>query len=186
MVLASRVRVGIVLHAAVNVAFAGVALATDEAAGPAGTGTGTGAVAVAAVARVSVVGAAVESPPAVVAVRPTTTTVTTPRPPVASTRQRGGGSAAGTRVVTSTGYCLDGITASGAEVGPGQAAMNDVPLGTHVQILDGPLAGTRFVVTDRIGHGTELDVWFDDCDDAVAYGRRRVTIRTSGGVGATP
>jgi 3D (Asp-Asp-Asp) domain-containing protein len=85
-----------------------------------------------------------------------------------------------TRQVTSTGYCLTGITASGDRVGPGMAAMNGVPLGTRWQISGGPRNGQTLTVTDRIGHGTEFDIWFPTCDAARQYGRRTITVELLG------
>jgi 3D (Asp-Asp-Asp) domain-containing protein len=81
------------------------------------------------------------------------------------------------RVVVSTGYCLRGTTASGRQVGHGQVAMNGVPLGSSWHVLSGPLAGRTLVATDRIGHGSDFDIWFPSCAEARAYGRR--TIRVS-------
>ncbi|MBA2282687.1 MAG: hypothetical protein H0W25_15870 [Acidimicrobiia bacterium] len=83
----------------------------------------------------------------------------------------------GSRRVVSTGYCLQGTTASGHPVGPGQVAMNDVPLGTVWTVDSGPLAGVVLVVTDRIGHGTDFDVWFGSCDAARRYGRRTIVVQ---------
>ena len=105
---------------------------------------------------------------------PTTTTTAAP------TRRRtvaSGGSGGSGRQVMSTGYCLEGITASGGPVRPGIVAMNGVSLGTRWRILDGPLAGATLEATDRIGHSTDFDIWFASCDDAIAYGRRTITIQ---------
>lgn len=82
----------------------------------------------------------------------------------------------GRRLVSSTGYCLDGQTADGGEVGPGGVAMNGVPLGSRWRVVDGSLAGSVLTVNDRIGRGSDFDVWFDDCDDASAYGRQVITV----------
>lgn len=98
-------------------------------------------------------------------------------PPTTAPAGNGGGA---TRRVESTGYCLRGITASGVEVGHGQAAMNGVPLGTEWLVHDGPQAGRTFEVTDRIGHSTEFDIWFATCDDAIIYGRRTITVEQIG------
>lgn len=85
-----------------------------------------------------------------------------------------------TRDVESTGYCLEGTTSSGAEVGPGMVAMNGVALGSRWLVHDGPFRGATLEVTDRIGHSTEFDIWFDDCTDAVEYGRRTITVERVG------
>lgn len=101
----------------------------------------------------------------------TTSTTTSTTIPSAPTAARGG-----IRRVVSTGYCLEGTTASGVPVGPGMVAMNGVALGSRWRVHDGPLRGSTLEVTDRIGHSTEFDIWFDDCADAVAYGRRTIGV----------
>ena len=113
----------------------------------------------------------------------TTTAVTSPgRAPTTTPRVRSAASnpAGRTRRVVSTGYCLDGVTSSGATVGPGMVAMNGVALGSRWLVHDGPFDGATLEVTDRIGHSTEFDIWFDDCADAVAYGRRTITVERVG------
>ena len=42
-------------------------------------------------------------------------------------------------------------------------------------MLAGPLAGTVLTVNDRIGWGSEFDIWFATCAEAVAYGRHPIT-----------
>ncbi len=82
----------------------------------------------------------------------------------------------GERLVSSTGYCLDGTTADGGGVGAGGVAMNGVPLGSSWRVLDGSLAGSVLTVNDRIGHSSEFDIWFDDCDAAAGYGRQTIAV----------
>jgi 3D (Asp-Asp-Asp) domain-containing protein len=173
MSLGARVRVGIALHVAVNVGFAGAAVAAVEPASIAGR---------LVTAPASVVAPAIASAPVAAAVTapPTTPTTSQASERAAPAPSRGAPSGAGPRTVTSTAYCLDGTTASGSPVRTGIAAMNGVPLGTSVQVLDGPLAGTTLVVADRIGHGSELDVWFADCEAARSYGRRAVRVALGG------
>jgi hypothetical protein len=108
----------------------------------------------------------------------TTTTVAPAPPPPASAEARR--RPPSSRRVVSTGYCLDGPTASGVAAGPGMAAMNGVALGSRWQVVDGPFGGATLEVTDRIGHSTEFDIWFDDCAEARAYGRRTITIERVG------
>jgi 3D (Asp-Asp-Asp) domain-containing protein len=121
----------------------------------------------------------VASDPVELGLQPATTTTTMP-PTVeapASARPRNGAAA---RTVTSTGYCLDGTTADGGHTGPGEVAMNGVPLGSTWAVRSGPLAGRVLVVTDRIGHGSQFDVWFSTCSAARAYGRRTIEIVRTG------
>lgn len=77
--------------------------------------------------------------------------------------------------VSSTAYCEHGLTASGAQTHPGVAASNRHPLGTKIR-LSRPAFGRRvFVIRDRIGYGSELDLWTGNCGTALAWGRRTVT-----------
>ena len=88
--------------------------------------------------------------------------------------------------VVSTAYgpgCGAGpTTASGAGVREGMVAMgtmsDPVPaFGAVVRILTGSMAGAEFVVTDRIGHGSQLDLFRWDCGAARTYGRQVVEIQ---------
>ncbi|MGH2556396.1 MAG: hypothetical protein ACRDHO_11840 [Actinomycetota bacterium] len=80
--------------------------------------------------------------------------------------------------VDSTAYCLTETMANGELAHPGAAAMNGVPFGTRVVVLDGPLGGRRLVVKDRIGRGSEFDVAMPgECRRAREYGRRQIRIR---------
>ncbi len=67
--------------------------------------------------------------------------------------------------------------ANGQYVHDGAVAMNCVPFGTRYLVLDGPRAGGTFTVKDRIGHGSDFDIWMASRSAAIAYGRRAVTIR---------
>lgn len=109
-----------------------------------------------------------------------TTTTTQRRTTTTQDASRGSLPIGTTRQVSSTGYCLTGITASGVRVGHGQAAMNGVPLGTTWRVTGGPRDGEVFEVTDRIGHGTDFDIWFPTCSAAIEYGRRAVTVELIG------
>jgi 3D (Asp-Asp-Asp) domain-containing protein len=55
--------------------------------------------------------------------------------------------------------------------------MNMLPLGSHIRILTGPLAGYVATVLDRIGWGTDLDVWMASCWEARQYGKQVVQIQ---------
>lgn len=87
-------------------------------------------------------------------------------------------SSAPVRRVSSTAYCLTGRMASGRFVYPGAAAMNGVPLGSRYRVLDGPRAGSTFVIEDRIGHSSGFDIAYPgNCGAARAYGRRTISIQ---------
>jgi 3D (Asp-Asp-Asp) domain-containing protein len=85
-------------------------------------------------------------------------------------------SAPGTITVTATGYSLPGHTATGLPVGYGVVAVDPsvIPLGTRVTIPgygEGVAADTGSAVT-----GYTIDLWFPTLADALAWGRRTVTI----------
>lgn len=71
----------------------------------------------------------------------------------------------------STMYCLQGVMANGRYVHEGAVASNWHPLGTRLIVN-----GRRYVVEDRIGWGTHLDIWTSSCYRARAYGRVRVRV----------
>jgi hypothetical protein len=73
------------------------------------------------------------------------------------------------RTVSSTAYCLPGPTW-------GTVAMNDVPKGTRWHILNGSRADDIVTVADRIGWGSDFDLWYDNCRDAKNYGRQKIRI----------
>jgi cystine transport system substrate-binding protein len=83
----------------------------------------------------------------------------------------------GTRMtVSSTGYCLRGTTATGIPVGWGVVAVDPavIPLGTRMFVPgygEGVAADTGSAV-----RGAMIDVWFPTCAQALAWGRRTVTI----------
>jgi 3D (Asp-Asp-Asp) domain-containing protein len=84
----------------------------------------------------------------------------------------------GTRTLTvsSTGYSLPGRTATGLPVGPGIVAVDPavIPLGTRLSIPgygEGVAADTGGAV-----QGLTIDLWFPTLAEAVAWGRRTVTI----------
>jgi 3D (Asp-Asp-Asp) domain-containing protein/peptidoglycan hydrolase CwlO-like protein len=85
-------------------------------------------------------------------------------------------SAPGTITVTATGYSLPGHTATGLPVGYGVVAVDPavIPLGTRMTIPgygEGVAADTGTAVT-----GYTVDLWFPTLADALAWGRRTVTI----------
>lgn len=84
-------------------------------------------------------------------------------------------------LLASTNYspCSSGtIMADGTPVRFGSVAMNTLPLGTRVYLRPGLYGRHRFVVRDRIGWGSQLDIWNPSCAGAIAYGRRtqRLTV----------
>jgi 3D (Asp-Asp-Asp) domain-containing protein len=93
---------------------------------------------------------------------------TAPEPPVASMP--------GTITLTATGYSLPGHTSTGLPVGYGVVAVDPavIPLGTRMTIPgygEGVAADTGSAVT-----GYTIDLWFPTLADALAWGRRTVTI----------
>jgi 3D (Asp-Asp-Asp) domain-containing protein/peptidoglycan hydrolase CwlO-like protein len=78
--------------------------------------------------------------------------------------------------VSSTGYCLRGTTSTGIPVSWGVVAVDPavIPLGTRMFVPgygEGVAADTGSAV-----RGAMIDLWFPSCDDALAWGRRTVTI----------
>jgi peptidoglycan DL-endopeptidase CwlO len=86
--------------------------------------------------------------------------------------------AAGTRTLTvsATGYSLPGRTATGLPVGPGVVAVDPsvIPLGTRLTIPG--YGGGVAADTGSAVRGNTIDLWFPTLADALAWGRRTVTI----------
>jgi hypothetical protein len=76
--------------------------------------------------------------------------------------------------VSSTCYAQAGITASGAQTFVGEVAMNSLPLHTHIELSHPVFGRRRFTVLDRIGSGSELDVFNPSEAACIDYGRQRV------------
>jgi 3D (Asp-Asp-Asp) domain-containing protein/peptidoglycan hydrolase CwlO-like protein len=88
----------------------------------------------------------------------------------------------GSRLLTvvATGYALTGHTASGIPVGPGVVAVDPsvIPLGTRLSIPgygQGIAADTGGAIV-----GARIDLWFSSHAEALAWGRRTVTISVGG------
>lgn len=85
-----------------------------------------------------------------------------------------------TLTVEATGYALRGRTASGLPTGPGIVAVDPsvIPLGTRLSI---PGYGSG-VAADTGGavKGSIIDLWFPSTAQALAWGRRTVTITVLG------
>ena len=84
----------------------------------------------------------------------------------------------GGRVLTvgATGYALSGTTATGMPVGWGVVAVDPsvIPLGTRMSIPgygEGVAADTGSAI-----QGATIDVWFPSASQALAWGRRTVTV----------
>ena len=79
----------------------------------------------------------------------------------------------------STAYCLRGTMRTGVRVRDGMAAgdPNVLPLGSVVRVShpDGRLIGI-FVIMDTGGaiRGNKIDLWFDNCREALDWGIRSV------------
>ena len=81
-----------------------------------------------------------------------------------------------TLTVLATGYAIHGHTATGLPTGPGIVAVDPsvIPLGTHMTIPgygEGVAADTGGAV-----RGAVIDLWFANLAQALAWGRRTVTI----------
>ena len=76
--------------------------------------------------------------------------------------------------VSSTCYSQGTITASGRRVFVGEVASNELALGTRIR-LDHMVFGRRdYVVLDRIGWGTQLDIYNPSNAACTIYGRRQI------------
>jgi 3D (Asp-Asp-Asp) domain-containing protein len=88
---------------------------------------------------------------------------------------------AGVLAASSTSYCPGSsgqVMADGTHVRLGSAASNRHPLGTRLRLIGVRFLGRRtFVVRDRIGSGSQLDLWSPSCTASRRWGRRRVRYR---------
>jgi 3D (Asp-Asp-Asp) domain-containing protein/peptidoglycan hydrolase CwlO-like protein len=87
-----------------------------------------------------------------------------------------GGPGGGSMTVTATGYAMGGTTATGAPVGWGIVAVDPgvIPLGSRLTI---PGYGTGIAADTGAGvRGATIDLWFPTAAQALAWGRRTVTI----------
>ena len=99
--------------------------------------------------------------------------VSAPAPTPTATPTAGSGTQ---MTVTSTGYCLRGTTATGIPTGWGVVAVDPavIPLGTRMSIPgygEGVAADTGSAV-----RGATIDLWFPQCAQALAWGRKVVSI----------
>lgn len=82
-------------------------------------------------------------------------------------------------LVESTAYApcsSGGLMANGRSPRVGAVAMNLLPLGTRIRVNRSPFGPRAFVVSDRIGYGSQLDFWTPSCAHARAWGRRLVRV----------
>ena len=73
-----------------------------------------------------------------------------------------------------TSYCLRGTMADGTYTRAGSAAHNGLKLGTRIWVEPAFFGRHRFIVRDRIGWGTTLDLWASSCARSITWGRRTV------------
>lgn len=101
---------------------------------------------------------------------PTNTTTTNTTPPVTSPET---GSMKYLGALSSTAYTHTGNNmANGEKPYEGAVACNLVPLGTKLYIE----GYGYFVVKDRIGHGSQLDIFMDTYDESIQFGRRTLKV----------
>jgi 3D (Asp-Asp-Asp) domain-containing protein len=84
---------------------------------------------------------------------------------------------------SATCYCLKGKTASGAMVRRGIVAADPrvLPLGTRISVSGSSHSGTYLVAdTGGVIKGRIIDIWVPSCGEAVAFGRRKVTVTILG------
>ena len=105
-----------------------------------------------------------------------TTAIATTTAPVRTTVSAPIATSGRTITVSSTGYSLRGRTATGLPTAPGVVAVDPsvIPLGTRMTI-----PGYGEAIAADIGgavHGNVIDLWFATTAEAMAWGRRTVTI----------
>jgi 3D (Asp-Asp-Asp) domain-containing protein len=84
--------------------------------------------------------------------------------------------------VEATAYCVDGTTKSGIEVRRGIAAADPelIPLGSVIEVSDvGDGHDGVYMVLDTGAKvkGKIIDIYVEECDEAVEFGRRDATVR---------
>ena len=79
--------------------------------------------------------------------------------------------------VVSTCYDQGTITASGEHVYIGEVASNQLPLGTTIRLDQPELGQSIYKVEDRIGSGSELDIFDPSQQVCINYGRRDIGFR---------
>lgn len=82
--------------------------------------------------------------------------------------------------VVATAYCHRGTTESGTPTATDIIAADPrvLPVGSTVRIIDGPRRGTYTVLdTGAAIKGMKIDIFMNDCDQALAFGKQRMHIR---------
>lgn len=74
-----------------------------------------------------------------------------------------------------TAYCQDGTMADGRLTHVGAAASNDWPFGTLLEVV----GYGEVTVEDRIGSGSQLDIWMPSCAAAREFGRRWLEVEAA-------
>lgn len=92
---------------------------------------------------------------------------------------------AGVFVASSTSYCPGSsgpyMAHKHRHVYFGAAASNRHPFGTRIRLIGTRFLGRRtFVIEDRIGSGSDLDLWAPSCSASRRWGRRQVRYRVVG------
>ena len=90
--------------------------------------------------------------------------------------------AAGPRAfkVTATAYCDRGTTQSGTKTRPGIVAADPkvLPVGTVLEILDGPHSGVYTVMdTGSAVKGRRIDIFMASCANAEQFGERTLRVK---------
>jgi hypothetical protein len=93
--------------------------------------------------------------------------------------------AASVFAASSTSYCPGSSGAYMAHkhrhVYFGAAASNRHPFGTRIRLLGTSFLGRKtFTIEDRIGSGSDLDLWAPTCSASNAWGRRWIRYRVLG------
>lgn len=77
------------------------------------------------------------------------------------------------QIMDVTAYCDHGQMASGKYVYSGAVANNKYPFGTKLEIK----GYGKYIVEDRIGWGSELDIYMPNCNKAKQFGRKKLKVR---------
>ena len=119
-----------------------------------------------------------DSPPSVRLVADTSTAMAQPSPEggPATERLSIASRLPAVETLSTTSYCQGGVMADGGTTHFGEVAMNTEPFGTKIEMLGGMFAGDIFTVEDRIGWGSQLDVFQSSCAAAWDYGREIVPV----------
>ena len=79
-----------------------------------------------------------------------------------------------------TSYCLRGRMSNGLLTHRRAAASNEFRLGTKIRIKGwpaGPRGIRRYIISDHIGWGTQLDLWAESCGTSLRWGRHTIRFK---------